>query len=196
MAHSSVLPKPYRLFFTVMEPALTVGGVVYSVLTPRQYLQDLVPKAVAGTRMREVIKESQSAVMAVRQLGSCFFLLALLASIHFRSICTQFDPNSSVDAITNLKDDRRRQTTEQDQVRKQQKFETVVESYLFCLALADLTHIGFTLYDLGSLFAFNPSSWTTLVWGNVGITTGLFVVRSMWFAKVGRKTFRHKARTE
>ena len=48
-------------------------------------------------------------------------------------------------------------------------------------------HIGFTLYDLGLDASLKPfTHWNTLVFGNVVITTGLFVVRAMWFAGIGR----------
>jgi hypothetical protein len=54
-----------------------------------------------------------------------------------------------------------------------------------------LQHIGFTLYDLGSRGALQPlTHWNQLVVGNVVITIGLFVVRMMWFHKVGRASFR------
>ncbi|KAK4052487.1 hypothetical protein OIV83_002289 [Microbotryomycetes sp. JL201] len=177
MAQQSVLPAPYRLFFTIVEPGLTVGGVVYAVLSPHDYLQQLVPASPTNSKLENIlVRDDQNAVMAVRQLGS--------SSIHFRSICTLFDPTLTTEQQT-----KPTRQSEQTKRQHQQKFETVVHGYLLCLALADLTHIGFTLYDLGIHFATRPSTWTTLVWGNVGITTILFIVRSLWFAQVARASY-------
>ncbi|KAK4057019.1 hypothetical protein OIO90_001919 [Microbotryomycetes sp. JL221] len=182
----SVLPPPYYVFFTLVEPGLTVGGVVYAVFQPVAYLDSLVPPSTpllqTGSHVIDKVFKphaTQNAIMATRQLGSCFFLLALLASVCFKSICHQLDPVKIKHDSQGLK----------DVVIQHQKFETIVANYLWCLAVADLTHIGFTLYDLGSTYAFDPSTWTTLVWGNVGITSVLFLVRSLWFAGIGRTSY-------
>lgn len=59
-----------------------------------------------------------------------------------------------------------------------------------------LQHIGFTLYDLGLEASLKPfSHWNTLVFGNVVITTGLFVVRAMWFAGIRRASAKNQAAT-
>jgi hypothetical protein len=97
---------------------------------------------------------------------------------------------------------------------KPKEFESFIEAYLACLALADLTvrtpifsfpasfpvsadveslsqHIGFTLYDLGFEGATQPlTHWNQLVVGNVVITIGLFLVRMMWFAGIARSSHR------
>lgn len=98
-----------------------------------------------------------------------FFLLALIASIFVRTLKYQLASHPY-------------------------QLERCFASYLLCLAIADLTHIGFTLYDLGSTNAFKLSDWNMLIWGNVGITTGLFVVRSLWFLGVGREVVDSTAR--
>lgn len=55
---------------------------------------------------------------------------------------------------------------------------------LILLALHD--DRGLTLYDLGLQGSVDLASWNSLVWGNCGITLGLFVVRCLWFAGIGR----------
>lgn len=63
-------------------------------------------------------------------------------------------------------------------------------------AATSAQHIALTLFDLGLEGAVHPfTHWNQLVWGNVGITTCLFVVRSLWFLGIGRSSAR-KDRTE
>ena len=60
----------------------------------------------------------------------------------------------------------------------------------------ELQHIIFTLYDLGLHWTLKPQYWNQLVCGNVVITAGLFLVRALWFAGVGRKTTVIKSKSE
>ncbi|GAA5912758.1 uncharacterized protein JCM6883_006224 [Sporobolomyces salmoneus] len=153
------LPTPYFLFFSVVEPFLTYLGAAYAVFTPVEYFVALYPPLLKAPPVGS--KVHPASVMATRQLGSCFFLFALMGSI-------------MLPRVRNLLKDQPR------------VLESFVQAYLGCLALADLTHIGFTLYDLGLEGTLKPSIWNQLVFGNVVITLGLFVVRMMWFAGVAR----------
>lgn len=49
------------------QPALTIGGVLFSVFAPLKYHQDLIPTSVASTPSNV----HPASLMAVRQLGSC-----------------------------------------------------------------------------------------------------------------------------
>ncbi|GAA5926123.1 uncharacterized protein JCM15063_000191 [Sporobolomyces koalae] len=158
---SDPLPRPYFLFFSILEPALTYIGAAYAVLTPSSYFSDLFPLSLAP---RALVPLHPAAVMATRQLGSCFFLFALMGSFLLPRMRTVLKAHPH-------------------------QLERLVETYLACLAAADLTHIGFTLFDLGFEGSSKPFvHWNQLVIGNVVITIGLFVVRMMWFAKVGRSS--------
>ena len=72
-----------------------------------------------------------------------------------------------------------------------------MRAYLLCLAAADLTHIGFTLFDIylagGMAAVSDVARWNQLVWGNVGITTVLFAWRCAWLAGVGRSQIAYSA---
>ncbi|GAA5832803.1 hypothetical protein JCM11251_005770 [Rhodosporidiobolus azoricus] len=152
------LPRPYFLFFTLVEPFLTILGSLYAIFLPHTYYPSLHPSFAAPPT-------SPPAIMAIRQLGSCFFLFALFGAVLVPIVTKQ---------LTGKGMDR--------------ELETIVKAYLGCLAAADVTHVLFTLYDLGRLASFSPfTHWNSLVWGNVGITAGLFAVRMMWFAAVGRQ---------
>jgi hypothetical protein len=50
--------------------------------------------------------------------------------------------------------------------------------YIHSLA-QHFTHnsIALTLFPLPLDLVLDPAKWTTLIWGNVGITFGLFIVR-------------------
>ncbi|SCV71316.1 BQ2448_2904 [Microbotryum intermedium] len=156
---ANVLPFFYFHFFTFVEPLLTIFGSIYATFSPLQYYTELVPIAVASPPL--AINVHPAGIMAVRQLGSCFFLLALVGSVFLRHMAT----------------------TLKDQPRI---LETLVASYLWCLAVADLTHIGYTLFDVGTYVAIRPSLWNQLVFGNVAITSFLLVVRITWFYEIAR----------
>lgn len=66
--HSSqILPWHYYHFFTFVEPALTIGGAVYAIFSPRRYHLELIPSLV----MAGPITSHPASIMAIRQLGSC-----------------------------------------------------------------------------------------------------------------------------
>lgn len=278
-----VLPWAYHTFFTIIEPALTLGGVGYSVLFPHAYHAELVPvhlnelasgpstsraglaslwrfggsakrwiellsaaedgKAFGDTRATACgappavgdVGPSTGTVMAIRQLGSCQSILdrtlkdaqgarARAPLTNYRvprllpARLTRFDPLAppvhcvaSRSHISTLS--RRASTSRRDQPQRGTTRKHRLELPLlprrrrphreraapFAPSRADIArilthltrdtnfsqHIGFTLYDLGP-FVTDPSTWTTLVWGNVGITSVLFVVRTLWFLGVGR----------
>ncbi|KAM0753356.1 hypothetical protein T439DRAFT_323993 [Meredithblackwellia eburnea MCA 4105] len=150
-------PPAYKVFFATVEPLLTAIGVFKAVFTPLTYHKELIPPSVAAIPLNV----HPASVMSVRQLGSCFFLLALMATFLLRTI------HSTLASQPVL-------------------LEKVIYTYLWCLAVADLTHIGFTFYDLGLDGSLNVAGWNQLVWGNCAVTAGLFLARMLWFAGVGR----------
>ncbi|GAA5886856.1 hypothetical protein JCM16303_006735 [Sporobolomyces ruberrimus] len=163
-SHNDPLPRPYFLFFSLVEPLLTYIGSIYATLSPSTYFTSLYPPSLYPPPLVHAIHPAS--IMATRQLGSCFFLFALMGSI-------------MLPRVRNVLND------------KPKEFESFIEAYLACLALADLTHIGFTLYDLGFEGATQPlTHWNQLVVGNVVITIGLFLVRMMWFAGIARSSHR------
>ncbi|BGP34140.1 hypothetical protein JCM10296v2_005955 [Rhodotorula toruloides] len=157
------LPSPYFLFFSVLEPLLTFAGAAYAIFTPLPYYIALYPPSLLAPPTAK--STHVAATMVVRQLGSCFFLFALMGCVLLPAM---------------------RRTLED----RPEELEALVEAYLACLSAADLTHIGFTLFDLGLEGSFAPSGWNALVWGNVGITSVLFLVRMMWMAGIGRGSAR------
>ncbi|GAA5847655.1 hypothetical protein JCM3766R1_002440 [Sporobolomyces carnicolor] len=159
MTSNDPLPRAYFLFFAVVEPVLTYIGAAYAALTPVEYFVALFPPSLKRPPLASALHPAS--VMATRQLGSCFFLFALFGSVLLPTI------------RGSLRD-------------QPEKLDQVCRAYLGCLALADLTHIGFTLYDLGFEGSTSPSTWNQLVVGNVVITVGLFIVRMLWFAGVAR----------
>ncbi|GAA5986047.1 hypothetical protein JCM10908_006384 [Rhodotorula pacifica] len=157
------LPTAYYIFFSVVEPLLTFAGAGRAYFDSTQYFLELYPhKLTAAPKLAGL---HPAAPMAVRQLGSCFFLFALMGCVLLPAM------------RRTLKD----QPTE---------LERLVKAYLACLAAADLTHIGATLYDLGPQGARNIAVWNVLTWGNIGITAVLFTVRMLWFTGIARRPAR------
>ncbi|BGP18424.1 hypothetical protein JCM10213_001671 [Rhodosporidiobolus nylandii] len=158
------LPRSYFLFFTVLEPFLTILGSLYAIFRPATYFSSLFPPTLAPPPM----EDHPASLMAVRQLGSCFFLFAILGATLLRVVNRESEPKA---------------------------VEKVTRVYLACLAAADLTHIGFTLFDLGLTGTLSPfEHWNQLVFGNVVITAALFAVRMMWFTGVGRDVVREEGK--
>jgi hypothetical protein len=56
----------------------------------------------------------------------------------------------------------------------------VVRAYLFALWLGDIGHLGITLYAMGLDGILDFGNWSSVVWGNIGITFFLFIVRSLY----------------
>ncbi|BGO93698.1 hypothetical protein NBRC10512_006579 [Rhodotorula toruloides] len=157
------LPSPYFLFFSILEPLLTFAGAAYAIFTPLPYYIALYPPSLLAPPTAK--STHVAATMIVRQLGSCFFLFAMMGCVLLPAM------------RRTLKD-------------RPEELELLVRAYLTCLAAADLTHIGFTLFDLGVEGSLAPSGWNALVWGNVGITSVLFLVRMLWMAGVSRGSTR------
>ncbi|GAA5840569.1 hypothetical protein JCM9279_007367 [Rhodotorula babjevae] len=153
-------PTPYFLFFAGVEPILTIIGALKAVLYPAHFHSTLVPATLAP--LLEPKTAHAASIMAVRQLGNTYGLLALVAAVVLPTM---------------------RRTL----AGRPAELEVCLRAYLAVLAFADVTHIGFTLFDLGLEGSLHPlEHWNQLVWGNVGITSCLFAVRALWLLGVGR----------
>lgn len=106
------LPSAYYLFFAVVEPLLTFAGAARAYFDSAQYFVELYPQKLALAP--KVATLHPAAPMAVRQLGSCFFLFALMACVLLPAM--------------------RRTLKSQPE-----ELEQLVGAYLACLAAADLT---------------------------------------------------------
>lgn len=58
----------------------------------------------------------------------------------------------------------------------------VLRNYLFCLAIADVSHVGLTAHVMGWDAFVDVGSWNALVWGNLGVTGFLFLNRLAYLA--------------
>ena len=60
----------------------------------------------------------------------------------------------------------------------------VVRNFLIACAIADVGHVYACYYVMGHKSFMNVGDWSEVVWGNVGVTTGLFVARMLYFTGV------------
>lgn len=60
----------------------------------------------------------------------------------------------------------------------------VVKAYLWALWLGDIGHVGLTLFAMGWKGTLDVGKWNAVIWGNIGVTGFLFVMRSLYFAGV------------
>jgi len=119
----------------------------------------MVPRGYEA--MVKPLKRTIRETMLAGNLGSCFLLLVMISFSLFPIFKHHLGSSP----------------------RLQQK---VIRALLIPLAVADIVHIALTLYPLPLDLVLNPVKWTTLIWGNVGITFGLFIVRMLWIAGAGR----------
>lgn len=106
------LPSPYFLFFSILEPLLTFAGAAYAIFTPLPYYIALYPPSLLAPPTAK--STHVAATMIVRQLGSCFFLFAMMGCVLLPAM------------RRTLKD-------------RPEELELLVRAYLTCLAAADLT---------------------------------------------------------
>jgi hypothetical protein len=58
----------------------------------------------------------------------------------------------------------------------------VVRAYLWALWLGDIGHVGLTLFAMGWEGTMDVGKWNAVIWGNIGATGALFLMRSLYFA--------------
>ncbi|KAF4309597.1 hypothetical protein GTA08_BOTSDO02230 [Botryosphaeria dothidea] len=56
-----------------------------------------------------------------------------------------------------------------------------VKAYLAALWLGDIGHVAITAWGLGLQGTLNFFNWNAVTWGNIGVTVGLFIIRSLYF---------------
>ncbi|KDQ09845.1 hypothetical protein BOTBODRAFT_36670 [Botryobasidium botryosum FD-172 SS1] len=155
------LPGFYSLLFLHFEPISTFTAAVTIWFYPGTswYFHELIPSPTVQAPETVLDARSQQALWHV---ANCYFLLGLISSFGFRAI----------------------RKTLRDRPLDQ---EELVAATLKALAIADHSHIAVTLLSLPPSIAFDPSSWNTMVHGNVTFTTFLFISRMAWFFKLGRE---------
>ena len=57
---------------------------------------------------------------------------------------------------------------------------TLVRNYLIALAVGDVGHLAVTGWSMGVKGVMNVGGWSSVAWGNIGITVGLLMVRLAW----------------
>ncbi|KAI1392580.1 uncharacterized protein F4822DRAFT_425782 [Hypoxylon trugodes] len=57
----------------------------------------------------------------------------------------------------------------------------VVRNYLVALWIADISHVGVTVWLLGYDRTLDVGSWNAVTWGNVGFTSFLWLSRTLYF---------------
>ncbi|KAG7450765.1 uncharacterized protein BT62DRAFT_1072790 [Guyanagaster necrorhizus] len=102
--------------------------------------------------------------LAVWQLGNCYLLLGMISTVVFRTI--------------------RNAVPKDPQLQ-----ERLVGSLLFCLAVADLSHIFTSFLGIGDGLRYSPAAWNATTHGNITFTMFLFLVRASWFLGVRRQRF-------
>jgi hypothetical protein len=169
MIRTLPLPPIYYHYFLTIEPALTLIAAAYSICLTSTYFNSLIPSSDLYPAPTEFHPATS---MAIRQLGSCYFLLGLLATFLLRTLNDQLAAQPVI-------------------------LERIMSTYLTCLATADIIHVLLTALDLGwdrALDLIDLTSWNLLIFGNVAITVLLFIGRMCWSAKMGRITVPTKSK--
>lgn len=184
------LPNHWYIFFGVLEPLSVLAGAFYAIIVPHRYSHELIPPSfLSSSKLQSGLLTagilSDSTRMALGQLGSCYLLIMLNSALMFYALRKE---------LRGKQDD---------------KLENLLSWLLVVLGVADWTHIGLTVHLLpngprkmgitgghkaGVLDKFGllakPSSWNSLLFGNIVITFILFCFRVMWWMGVARGSAR------
>ncbi|KAN0066060.1 hypothetical protein ACQY0O_000153 [Thecaphora frezii] len=180
-ANNDPLPLHWYLFFGVLEPVSVLAGAYYALVLPQRYHYELVPPAfLLPAQVQALLKDSitlsDNARMALGQLGSCYLLIMLNSLFLFYAFRKHLSSHPAV-------------------------LEKMLYYLIAVLGIADWTHIGLTLYLLpnGPSYIYEagtwhqkwyrlckPSSWNSLLVGNILITFILFCFRALWWLGIAR----------
>lgn len=78
-------------FFGVLEPLSVLAGSYYALVLPERYHHELIPPAfLSSSKLQSGLQNagvlSDSARMALGQLGSCYFLIMLNSALMFYAL--------------------------------------------------------------------------------------------------------------
>jgi len=151
---SLALAQPFfYTFFTIVEPTLALGGAIYAALLPRLYFKNL---PIVPWQAPAPTNPHPTSIGTSHLLGNCYFLLSLISFVVLPGIAR----DNRIPEIAKL---------------------SILRRFFFVLAVADLTHVSWALWDLGDQVAFRLNRWNGLAFGNIAITLALFTVRMFWF---------------
>ncbi|TFK76651.1 hypothetical protein BDN72DRAFT_753471 [Pluteus cervinus] len=156
------LPGFYQTLFYRLEPISTLAAALVIWFKPGAawFYHQLIPSTdVAPTTLEP------RAEMAIWQLGNCFFLLAMMSPVLFRT---------AREALAN------------DLVAQ----ERIVGAALFVLAVADVSRdMAVTLVALPPHLRFNFLEWNSATHGNITVVIVLLATRISWFLGIGRTSY-------
>ncbi|KAK0198119.1 hypothetical protein F5146DRAFT_73220 [Armillaria mellea] len=152
----------YLFLFLYLEPMSTMIPAVMILTFPGAawFYHELIP--TSSPEPLETLNARSK--LAVWQLGNCYLLLGMISTVVFRTI------KNAVPKDPQLQ-------------------ERLVGSLLFCLAVADLSHIFTSLLGIGEELRYYPAAWNATTHGNITFTMFLFLVRASWFLGIGRQRF-------
>ncbi|EMD41381.1 hypothetical protein CERSUDRAFT_128116 [Gelatoporia subvermispora B] len=164
MADFAALPGFYQLLFLHIEPISTILTAVLIWFFPGAawFHGELIPSIESISPMDE------RSVMAVWQLGNCYFLLGLISTFVFRAVRDAL-PNNPVAQ------------------------ERIIGASFLALAIADVTHMLWTFIGLPESLRYDPLRWNSMVHGNITFVIVLLSGRLAWFAGIGRTKYGNKA---
>ncbi|EPQ32253.1 uncharacterized protein PFL1_00450 [Pseudozyma flocculosa PF-1] len=183
---SDPLPFHWYFFFGILEPISVLAGAYYAIGLPERYHYELIPHAFllpaqVQTLLKNATTLSDNARMALGQLGSCYSLIMLNSLLLFYAFRKHLSSQPAV-------------------------LEKMVYYLIAVLGIADWSHILLTLYLLPNgppsprilllsskatwhdklVLLAQPSSWNSLLFGNIIITFILFCFRALWWFGVAR----------
>ncbi|PWN45896.1 hypothetical protein IE81DRAFT_284926 [Ceraceosorus guamensis] len=179
--HTDLIPLPdiWYYFFGIFEPLTVLSGAVYAIIYQNNYHDELVPNAFhkASHGISHLVASSHlpaATSLALGQLGSCYILIMLNSALMIHAFKAHFS-------------------------HEPKALEQVLRRFFIVLGVADWTHIGLTIYGLPSPEAgwegtaaklgllLKPSSYNSLLAGNIIVTAILFTARCMWWFGIGRQ---------
>ncbi|KAF6766415.1 hypothetical protein DFP72DRAFT_17644 [Ephemerocybe angulata] len=158
MSPFPALPGVYRILFLYLEPTSTFLPflIIWGYPGSNWFYNQLVP---GSGDTRNVLDARTD--MALWHLGNCYFLLALISSCVLRAVRDALRGNPAAQ-------------------------EHIIAAVFLALGIADLTHVGSTIYWLPADLRVSPLKWNATTHGNITAVVGLFAMRVAWYLGVGR----------
>ncbi|KAI0042240.1 hypothetical protein FA95DRAFT_1682648 [Auriscalpium vulgare] len=161
MSDFPALPGLYQALFLYIEPASTIllFFMIWLVPGAAWFHHELIPD---GTPAPAALDDRTT--MVIWQLGNCCLLFAMLSSFVFRAVRDALPENPAAQ-------------------------ERILGAHLFCMTIADATHIGATFAGLPEYLRYTPQSWNAMAHGNISYVVVLLLVRTAWFLGIGRQRY-------
>ncbi|CEL57531.1 hypothetical protein RSOLAG1IB_02273 [Rhizoctonia solani AG-1 IB] len=156
----NAFPGLYGLIFLNLEPLSTLIPAIATVFVPGGAAW-FYNEQVPGGVIQSV--DGPHTRMVLGQLVNAYAVIGMSSAFGFRAVRKAIPNNPAAQ-------------------------EQIIGASLAVLAIADISHIVATMVALPWEVISNPLVWNGTTWGNIGGSAFFLLLRTAWFAGIGRQT--------